>query len=514
MLWARRGSFMAKPRCIAALVPVLCVMGCHGSTNLLGDARVDPGVEPGVDAPYDVPPDRVPPEVIDTGPVDVDEEPPPNLCTDPPPDGPVGRPCISDIDCAEDLECWPETIEVYDGEAYVAYLGGYCARARAGDGACIPHVPDSCPRGALCFRAGYDPDERPVHACMDECAPADEYRVPFDDNCGCREGYQCWFKERICVPGCSNDRQCCEVWDDEDEDGERDEGEVTLVEDCTSICDDDGGPGGAATYRCTNPGSPGARFGDPCDHHSGCPRDGLCLRLIDPVVFTVEYPGGYCYKERCDLVGRGCGDLGGCVIVVNARGEEDHNCVKPCHTGTEPGDGEHPCRSAPADQREACIPAVGYLDSTDADGMCWTGSFNDVTTENLGAACSSDEDCYSPLGLGECWNVAMEKSCSIRCNEHLEADLSICGPAGSAVCWKMTCLAACDTPGGALGANGCPYPDLACYPAAPHAADIIVPRGSVIPPGICLPACPSDAWCGAIFSGLDHCNTTSGMCTT
>lgn len=494
----------------------MSLVGCHGSSSLSGvpgdtrvDSPLDTHLEPG---PPDVP-DVPPVDILDTG----EEEPPPEFCTNPPPEGPVGEPCITAMDCeyGHDLECFPEHLDIYEGETYITHLGGYCHRAGILDEACRPRDPDTCPEGSLCFRMGYDPMDRPVHACMDECSPASEAGIPHDDNCGCRDGYRCWIGESICVPGCSNDRQCCEIWSDTNEDGRRDFGEVSLVEWCRSTCDNVPDEWGRASYRCINPGTPGARFGDACDHHSRCPADSFCLTLVDPVEYTVEYPGGYCYKERCDLVGRGCGALGACVIHTNVRGEEDFDCVRPCHTGSGPGDPGFGCRTSPSDEREACIPVEGFLGGPPSgqDGMCWMGNYNDVAVENLGDVCELDEDCYSPIGLGLCWNLGMVETCAIRCSRHLEEDLAICGPAGTAACLDMVCLAACDNPHGSLGSNGCPYSHLACYDSDELAGEITVPSGTPIPAGLCLPACTSHDWCRAVLGAGLSCHSSTGICS-
>ena len=125
---------------------------------------------------------------------------------------------------------------------------------------------------------GLDPASgRQAYGCLDSCSVASSSGVPWTNNCDCRTGYECSLGGEFCVPGCSNDRECCEIWHDGDggaDDGMRQAGEITELppEECTDSCD-------PCTFACVREGCPGGdcAIGDPCEHESDCPAHGRCL---------------------------------------------------------------------------------------------------------------------------------------------------------------------------------------------------------------------------------------------
>jgi hypothetical protein len=368
--------------------------------------------------------------------------------------------------------------------------------------------------------------------CIDSCTadiPDTEPPELYDFNCGCREGYYCESVYSICQPGCSNDRECCEIWND-DGDYRREEGEVTLVTGCTNTCDNDPSDDGAASYQCVNHGTSGAEFCDPCEHDSQCPADGRCLlpTYLGPDG-TPYWPGGYCIKERCDAVGRSCSDGGGHCANLGTEASPAWQCTKACTVGQDPDAVDFPCRQTPADEKMTCMPSFhdpAFLDTADYDGFCYYGNFNSITAHNYFTDCRDDDECYSPLGLGFCalFQTAgfTENLCSILCTEDLAVNQDICGSSAEGVCFDHPnpdeasfCLPACDTPGGSLGANGCPVTDplqWACYPTADWTGQVFVSSDATMPAGFCYMACEDDTWCLEIFGVALTCDTTSGVC--
>jgi hypothetical protein len=149
------------------------------------------------------------------------------------------------------------------------------------------------------------------------------------------------------------------------------------------------------------------------------------------------------------------------------------------------------------------------------DGYCFPGSFAPGPGA-LAEPCAGASDCASPRGLGECMEwLGTAPFCTIRCNEYLAEEESICGPAGEgeiapALCGWSTCLLGCSHPSVPPGANGCP-PAFACVPLS-YIGTTWAPAGALRPPGLCLPACDSDAFCEDVYEEGARCDTTSGIC--
>ena len=193
--------------------------------------------------------------------------------------------------------------------------------------------------------------------------------------------------------------------------------------------------------------------------------------------------------------------------------------------GSGPGDPGYACRDAGgagvADSGDhACVPVRDefWYDGTVSDGFCWRGNFRGGTTP-LGRACIYDRECVSPLGLGFCLDLvdASETFCVSLCNDRL-GRAGACGGAdpssgiATGVCYSGLCLPACDRPGEALGANGCPEPGEACYSLTMFGSYVAVAEGATAPAGLCLPACYDDAWCAAAWATPTTCSPTSGVC--
>jgi hypothetical protein len=514
-----------KARIALALVLALAQGGCQKVEQRIGgdvsipDVLHDTAVE-AADTPPDTPPDDAP-----------DAEPDSPVCTAPPPcpegpaDGVLGKACLGDGACdeVEDAFCNGEVEELYDGEIYVRNPRGSCMLYTAGAGACDPVDDTGCPPGSRCLETGYTAMGGDWFVCMDACTPADTSGEPYGWACGCREGYACDLNSRVCMSGCSNDRECCETWIDANGNFHRELGEVTLWSGCSNWCDGDDPEERLdckASYECVNAGTPGSRFGDPCRHDHECPVDGTCWSWLDPETGLEYPPGGYCTRMGCHLAGRGCGDSGGACLNSGTLEAPAGICIGPCHAGVDPGDPAYACRTTPG-QEQACFPVsswawIGGPPAGGEDGYCFPGNFPGGPGA-VGADCEDEADCASPLGLGECatwWTVPF---CTIRCNETLAVERAICGPAGTGgvaegICGWNTCWPGCGSPGAPLGSNGCARIDLACAPLSRFESETHVADGATRPTGFCMPRCESSAWCESLFGPGSACDTVSGVC--
>ncbi len=517
----------------------LDMAGCDGQDNPEPDADADADADADttdsvpdpdvVDSPDDSVPD---PDVVDD---DAGCVFPPTCPNAPADHSSMGMACMSVMDCEETLgeQCITESTESYDGEEYVSWVGGTCIMIAAAGEGCDPDVPSSCPTGSRCIFMYTDSDTFiEYYSCLDACAAADTSWNPYDWACGCRRGYSCSINAEVCLPGCTNDRECCELWDNVDDDQTRDPGEVTIDPDCTNTCDGDDpteySTDCRASFACINNGDPEATYQSPCVYDSDCPADARCLNeLYYYDLHTLEpyYPGGLCLRDACQLVGRGCGtDLLGECVNLGSPTDPFYACWASCQTGYGPGDPLNPCRDDDMTRAYACSPYPSSYwlspSTIGADGLCFPAVINDVTTPNLGETCVDESTCYSPLGLGACWTAMGVSICTVSCNQSLAEDQSICGAPASAgevapgVCIGL-CVAGCSTPLGALGSNGCPTVDQACYPndGSYNGGDIAFRDSTATDPaGFCLPACATNADCADFWSGATNCNTTSGVC--
>jgi cysteine-rich repeat protein len=433
-------------------------------------------------------------------------------CPNDPVDGPVGRACASEVDCEATFDCWEESISYFRGDAYVSWAGGYCLTWGWGTAGCDPAVPGTCPAGATCVYLGSTGGGTAAYGCLDACAVASATRVPWDGHCDCRDGYECSLTGEFCIPGCSNDAECCEIWDDRNSDGVRQAAEVTAAPGCLHTCD-------ACRGACTQEGCAGGScsIGGACVHESQCPAMGRCLAER----YYSSFVGGMCVQDRCDLVGRECPAGAGCANLGDSA-DPFHTCMRTCTVGGVPGGAGFACRDVgtpgPSAGDQACYPALRdlWFDATTADGYCYPGNFPGGATR-FGRACTADTQCISPLGLGACYELLGRPGfCGAVCSEAMAAD-GFCEIDGAAVratglCFSDMCLESCDTPNGPLGANGCSSAGMACYPTTLFGTYVYVTTGKTVPPGLCFPACPNHAFCADMWTGGSTCNTTTGVC--
>jgi hypothetical protein len=454
----------------------------------------------------------------------------PAVCQTAPTGGEIGAACFSSAECVHAAECLTESVESFNGEMYVSYYGGACVLYGAGPAGCDPAIPATCPDGSGCIFMG-SAMGMDYHGCWDSCEPVDTSRNPYEYNCGCRPGYACSLTQRICLPGCSHDRECCERWWDFNGDYVRQADEVAVKEGCTNTCDNGGlFTGGDActchvSYDCRNDGDPSNRWGGPCEGDAWCPPDGTCydgFNYRDDLTGESLFPGGYCIKEACDIIGRGCTDHGGACANLGSYDDPYFTCLGPCHSGRELTDPSYECRTVPGEE-QACVPVNPDIwlspPPGGEDGYCWPGNFPGGE-RGIGDPCRFDGECVSPFGLGMCldfYYVAMTPFCGASCSDALAISTGLCGGddgtgTATGACWSGLCWEACGVPNGSLGSNGCSSPDNACYSSAMFGTYVKVGPGLAVPAGICIPKCLDDSWCTTMWGMSMTCDISSGVC--
>lgn len=506
----KSSSKSSSAGCEVSTECIMCTCRCDDGSSHEFEA-CHTGCEPHPVCPYECPPDVC---TQCTG---------APSCPDAPDDGLIGAPCTTDSDCELGATCFPEQSEMYDGQLYYSWKDGSCILYGTGDMACDPQIPATCPEGSKCIYLGtsFGVD---YYGCFDACAPADTSGIPYDWACGCREGYRCSVESGVCLPGCSNDRECCQMWDDTNQNGSRDPGEVTFFADCNGWCDNIPDDECKASYSCIYPGNPSARIADPCEHDYQCVPSGMCLSSIykDPQTGEPYYPGGYCTITSCDLVGRGCASYDGVCADFGGFQEGFKMCVRPCTTGTQPGSPGYDCRESPDDQKQACMPAwMGmFLEEPPEgkDGYCWFGNFSGGD-RGIGTRCTDSSQCTSPFGLGVCadWFGGRDGFCSVFCNEKLVNENQICGGVdengvAEGVCASIYCLEGCGDLHSPPDENDCSGVDMACNPLYILSTTTYVPEGAARPVGVCLPKCTSDRWCQSNFGPMRYCDALTGSC--
>ena len=419
---------------------------CDGDGNG-GDDAVDDQDVIGDDVPAEVDPDAddvVPDEgddpIGDPSEEDVEDEdaivyPCPSTCHTTPAPGEIGAECTSHDQCDFGAMCYTEDIEFFNSEMYVNNPEGQCMLIGAGSEGCDPDVPATCPPGSVCLYAGESLGQE-YYGCFDACEPVDTSGNPYEYNCGCRVGYSCSITSAACFDGCSNDRYCCEVWYDYNGDYARASDEVFEKEGCTNVCDNGGlydepstDPGlCAVTFECINDGDESNIWGGPCMGDAWCPPDGRCL---NPYHYADEegvpyWPGGYCIKDACNYVGRGCTEFDGACGNLGSTDDPFYACVTPCHFGRNLGDEDFECRTTEGEE-QACWPTDSTFWHTPPaggeDGFCWNSNFT------AGLCIDNDSD---PLNCGEC---------GAACRSDMICDTGECACPGSLTDCDGACVA-------------------------------------------------------------------------
>jgi hypothetical protein len=279
------------------------------------------------------------------------------------PGGELGGPCRDGAtQCNTGFVCIPELPDPLGGPAdpimsyppgqneaidRTAFVGSYCT---------LPFdVEVGCDAEACFDQCGFCSREWGV--CMNACQPE------LGTNGTCWPGYQCDLLDFVCSPGCTTDDEC----------------RVSRQGDALVYNASSGAVCNPQTYRCEHPGTSGAEAGIPCTFDDDCEANGVCLNGTD----------GYCSKFGCDVTGNGCEGDGVCAFGV---------CAAPCEVGsddvTEWEINTQGCRPG-----YTCYWARG---DADPSGYCDLGLFNPGISNNIGSACETNEQCYSPFGYGGC----------------------------------------------------------------------------------------------------------------
>jgi hypothetical protein len=255
------------------------------------------------------------------------------------------------------------------------------ALGRQGCGSCGVCVPEILNTGVF-------------SVCRERCEPE-------ADRNGCsRPGYTCDFTYLGCVEGCRSDEECRLNTVDADNDGTLDSQRFDPTS--TAFCDPD-------TFRCSQAGARGAVAGDPCVRDGDCGQDGRCILPLQTLA-GLTFPGGYCSKRGCDISGLSCAGLdSACVGVRGPTAVSTPHCMLACRRGSELdpdilGTDGH---GAGCRQGYRCawdgVHGVGVADN----GICVGGNYNAVTLNNVGTACASNAECYSPYGQGQCLRLSV-----------------------------------------------------------------------------------------------------------
>lgn len=132
------------------------------------------------------------------------------------------------------------------------------------------------------------------------------------------------------------------------------------------------------------------QLGDPCRDAADCAPGHTCY---------LDWPGGYCTQD--------CSETGECEDGICFRRGDDYLCAAFC-TYLEGADLDDPS-SWITDQESArggCRPSYRcnwFRDDEEEDnGECVAGMFNELAVNNIGEACTRNEECYSPFGQGTC----------------------------------------------------------------------------------------------------------------
>jgi hypothetical protein len=316
----------------------------------------------------------------------------------------LGAACTSDTDCGR-LSCDREIKRQVmisgapQGQVDATlFPGGSCTPLRLA--AFDPNGVQSCdpggPRGAQgCGPNGVCVVETVSGKTMVACRKACE---PSAKSSGCdRKGYTCDFTERACIEGCSGDVECRLQIADTNGDGQPD----STVYDKTSgaTCDD-------KTARCTHPAG-AAAIGAGCMRDDDCGADAACITATTTLAGH-HFPGGFCTQIGCKVAGRECGASSVCEPLRPVLGatETDPLCLTRCTVGAETGD----LQRGPSGHAVGCRPGYrcAYNGGSGAQaGVCVGGEYNGVSANNVGGACSTNTDCYSPFGAGRCLKYAL-----------------------------------------------------------------------------------------------------------
>jgi len=309
-----------------------------------------------------------------------------------------------------------------------------------GASACDPAA-DDCGACSSCQRVN---ESGPAaYACLEDCA------VSPSTSGGCRPGYQCDPSSASCRDGCTSDADCNRT--------RLSDGSVATIPGGTGACN-------LTTARCSHPGAAASSTGDACANDFECPADEQCIFGVDAGTASTGWSGGYCTRAECEVTGFACPADATCTGRHPGQELDRPRCLKPCTFLAEIVDDA--LRVGPTGHGAEC--RVGYACVWDGVGMvgatgsgtCQPGNYNAVAVANFGAACTDDNQCYSPFGAGRCFgDVSGPRFCTLLdCTIGLTA-----GPAcGSKACASISpdgtvdgCAQQCLTADGCNAGQGC-----------------------------------------------------------
>jgi hypothetical protein len=322
----------------------------------------------------------------------------------------LGSPCVNDLDCGK-LFCDRENDQPVPvtgapgGEiAQALFPGGSCTPKPlttydpTGGSSCDPTEPrgaQGCGSNGVCSIESQTATSVEV-ACRLGCEPS-------NTSTGCdRDAYTCDFSTRSCLESCKVDAECRLLSLDSDNDGVVDS--FSYDSSSRATCDQ-------STGRCTHAGG-SAALGAACERSQDCSGDSICI-ADGTDVEGQDFPDGFCSRRGCDISGRECDSGSVCAALrpgLNGSLTEPL-CLTSCTVGAEPAE----LRVGPNGHGAGCRAgyACRYNGGPGASsGVCVGGIYNAVTTNNIGSACKSSEDCYSPYGAGTCLSYGLSDNSS------------------------------------------------------------------------------------------------------
>ncbi len=223
----------------------------------------------------------------------------------------------------------------------------------------------------------------PNATCRPRCIPSPTGRGD------CREGFTCSPEVSACVEACQSDAEC-KIVDGLAANSEGKLDRFLYNPSSNGVCSE-------TTGRCTFVGNnEDAVAGDTCDENADCGTDGFCDTRVRPE--------GYCLTLHCALDQFECSGAGE-TCMLRFPDSPTGLCLKGCVVGAEDPDK----RFGPGGSGVGCPPNFSCIwDGAERprnglDGVCWIGNYNRVTEPNIGARCTSNTECWSPFGYGECF---------------------------------------------------------------------------------------------------------------
>jgi hypothetical protein len=308
-------------------------------------------------------------------------------------------PCTSDADCPDNTFCDKEIASMVAlGGAPSGMIdqslfpGGSCSPkpltpydSMAACDSSLPQPVQGCGPNGRCVLESLN--DQTLAGCRAACEPS-------STTSGCqRSGYTCDWNLHACIEGCRADAECRVQVRDNNNDGQAD----SLVYDTESsaVCD-------PKTSRCSHPGSASVPIGSSCQRLDDCMAGDQCLEG-PRAAGGIDFPGGYCTRAGCDISGRECAGDAVCQPLRPWLGAANETplCLLSCDVGAESDENKLGAKGHGEGCREGYRCHYNGGEGA-ADGVCVGGVYNDIRTNNIGKACTSNNECYSPYGYGQC----------------------------------------------------------------------------------------------------------------